>query len=307
MASSLVLAIELLCYSASSYGLRWLGNDIVLRLSIFYIPLYVILEGILGGKKLYFENNIYFNILLKIIGLGISIVLAIYIKFSTLYYIPIMFTFSGLFLIIQTMTIINMSFDLTMKLVEQHILVIMSISFVGYIGIISYCVFELTVVTNLFVVVHLILLFTFTIISILPKIQENIPCSGLLSSCIIGLQASFFLIGSFSSSPLNETVLILGLIINILSLIKSVINHAMAWDHPLVYHCIIILSLFYFTSVITNWDSSGGIYDIGKSEVGLWVKITCSWFTFLLYGWCLLAPLVLPHRDFGYQSNTSTF
>ena len=276
-------------------------------MSLYYIFVYIITEGVKAWKRIYMENDFKFNLALKFIGLSVSSILAIFVSFEIEYYIPVMFTLSAIFLVIQTMTIINLSFDLTMELIENNFFMIVGLSVIGYSAIIGYCIYHLINEVNIFLIVHLLLLSLLTVLSILPKIQEKISCSGLLSSCIVGLQATFLLVGTITSGALNETVLVVGLIINILSLIRSVLKHATSWNHPLIYHFIILLSLSYFASIITNWDSSAGIYDVGKSEVGFWIKVGCSWFTFVLYGYCLLAPLLFPQRDFGYQSDTSTF
>eukprot|EP00835_Amoeboradix_gromovi_P004596 NODE_367_length_10044_cov_0.769432.p5 type:complete len:302 gc:universal NODE_367_length_10044_cov_0.769432:1056-151(-) len=299
--STVLSSLELLGYSAILYGFRWLNNDIVLRTNCYYSAMYIVTELIINLKNRYYDEHVdMFKIVIKIMGFTSTAVLAIFIVFDTQYYIPVMFMLACLFLIIQTMTIINLSFDLTMRLVEKHVTYIVGSTMLGYLAIISYCVYHLVLEVNIFIIVHLIMLLVFSTMSIRPEIQANIPCSGLLSTVVVGLQATFFLIGSMSSGTLNETVMIVGLIVNILTLIRGILKHAMAWNHPVVYHSIILLSLFYIASILTNWNSTSGIYDVGKSEVGFWIKISCSWFTFLLYGWCLIAPVIFKNRDFGY-------
>jgi len=38
-----------------------------------------------------------------------------------------------------------------------------------------------------------------------------------------------------------------------------------------------------------------GIY-IGRSEMAIWMRVVSSWVCIVLYGWGLLAPLVMPDR-----------
>ncbi len=304
--SAPLLGVELLFYSVALYSLRWFNTQYAVNMSIYYPPLHLFFETLNGLYKLYYDgitSNNVFNMSCKIVGLLLASILAIFIEFSTVYYIPVMFGFSGLFLIVQTMTIINLSFDITMALVEKNLFIIVSICVLIYSGILSYCIYQLVIAFNPFLIYHLVLLLIVTIISINKHIQERIPCSGLLSSGIIGIQATFFLVGTISSGVLNETALIIVLIFNILSLIKSIVQHATAWEHPAGYHVIIVLSFYYLASVVTNWNNAAGLYDVKLSEIGFWMKIGSSWFTFFLYTWCLLAPILFSNRDFGYSSS----
>lgn len=35
---------------------------------------------------------------------------------------------------------------------------------------------------------------------------------------------------------------------------------------------------------------------IGRSETAMWIRVVSSWVCILLYGWSLLAPVVMPDR-----------
>lgn len=75
----------------------------------------------------------------------------------------------------------------------------------------------------------------------------------------------------------------------------------------------------YIAMLLTNWnvvslssdtDSGGaggggglggGVGDgqpvkIGRSTVAMWVRIVSSWLCLILYGWSLLAPVLMPDR-----------
>lgn len=71
------------------------------------------------------------------------------------------------------------------------------------------------------------------------------------------------------------------------------------------FHIIFMLAAMYICMLVTNWkqvkqdnDDSGGVVVIGRSMWAVWVKIVSSWVAVLLYGWSLIAPLILTDRIF---------
>ncbi|KAJ3291630.1 hypothetical protein HK104_005910 [Borealophlyctis nickersoniae] len=65
------------------------------------------------------------------------------------------------------------------------------------------------------------------------------------------------------------------------------------------FHIIFALAAMYIAMLITNWDmveKSGGVATVGRSMGAVWVKVASSWAVILLYGWTLLAPVLLPDR-----------
>ncbi|KAJ3362810.1 hypothetical protein GGF31_001317 [Allomyces arbusculus] len=74
------------------------------------------------------------------------------------------------------------------------------------------------------------------------------------------------------------------------------------------FHVVFALAAMYVAMLITNWntvsvvpgahdDDSGLLAQVGKSWAAVWVKIVSSWLAILLYAWTLLAPIVLPDRE----------
>ena len=61
------------------------------------------------------------------------------------------------------------------------------------------------------------------------------------------------------------------------------------------------------TAVLTNWavfgaNVNGGGDDTLKLDFGftaMWIKAATSWLSALLYIWTLVAPLVMPDREFA--------
>ncbi|KAJ3193833.1 hypothetical protein HK101_004002 [Irineochytrium annulatum] len=68
------------------------------------------------------------------------------------------------------------------------------------------------------------------------------------------------------------------------------------------FHIIFLLGSCYLSQLITNWDKVSIEHNndtavVGKGWGAVWVKIVSSWVVILLYGWTLIAPLVLPDRE----------
>lgn len=66
------------------------------------------------------------------------------------------------------------------------------------------------------------------------------------------------------------------------------------------FHLMFALASLYVMMTLTNWyqpdsKSGGGT----QNEASLWVKAVSSWLCLLLYIWSLIAPVILPDRDFS--------
>jgi len=74
---------------------------------------------------------------------------------------------------------------------------------------------------------------------------------------------------------------------------------------PMLFHLFFFLGSLYLCMLLSDWatvDSNGTKHvavDTGMGSV--WVKMISSWIAILLYLWTLLAPVMFPDRDFGYQ------
>ncbi|KAL7665762.1 Membrane protein TMS1 [[Candida] zeylanoides] len=70
-----------------------------------------------------------------------------------------------------------------------------------------------------------------------------------------------------------------------------------------LFHVIFFLATQYVATLLTinvQKDDLGDFAPVGRTYFMSWVKIVSSWVCFALYGWSLLAPVVLPDR-FGVQ------
>jgi hypothetical protein len=70
-----------------------------------------------------------------------------------------------------------------------------------------------------------------------------------------------------------------------------------------IFHLVFVMASFYMAMVLSNW---GIVNELDNSEIviqqgygAMWVKISMSWFCIVLYIWTLVAPIILPDRDFG--------
>ncbi len=66
-----------------------------------------------------------------------------------------------------------------------------------------------------------------------------------------------------------------------------------------LFHIMFGLATLYVMMTLTNWYSPGGIESISANMAAVWVKAISAWLCFGIYMWTLVAPVVLPDRDFS--------
>jgi hypothetical protein len=67
------------------------------------------------------------------------------------------------------------------------------------------------------------------------------------------------------------------------------------------FHLIFALASMYIAMLMTGWgavEQEKDRMDVGWTSV--WVKTGAEWVTAALYTWTLVAPALLPDRDWGY-------
>ncbi|XP_062818412.1 serine incorporator 2 [Anolis carolinensis] len=204
-----------------------------------------------------------------------------------------------------------------------------------------------------------------SIVSVLPKIQDAQPHSGLLQASIITLYTKYVTWSALANVPekhCNPTLLvrmegnqngtavgqqptqwwdapsIVGLVIFLLcSLFISIrssdhaqVNKMMlteespamlgggspvpedgvhraydneedgvSYNYTFFHFCLLLASL-YIMMTLTNWYTPDEAYrNLTSPWTAVWVKISSSWVGLFVYVWTLVAPLVLPDRDFS--------
>ena len=68
-----------------------------------------------------------------------------------------------------------------------------------------------------------------------------------------------------------------------------------------LFHIMFALATLYIMMTLTNWYSPGNttIETISANMSAVWVKIISSWLCCAIYVWTLIAPVILPDRDFS--------
>jgi len=65
------------------------------------------------------------------------------------------------------------------------------------------------------------------------------------------------------------------------------------------FHVTMMFACLYLMMTITNWyKPNSNMNELSSSTASFWVKMSSSWLCFGLYIWTLIAPVVLPDRDF---------
>lgn len=68
------------------------------------------------------------------------------------------------------------------------------------------------------------------------------------------------------------------------------------------FHVVMGLGSMYIGSLLSNWGSDQvSRWIVDKSMVSVYMKAASAFVVCLLYIWTLVAPIVLPDRDFGFE------
>uniref|UniRef100_A0A182PZQ6 Serine incorporator n=1 Tax=Anopheles farauti TaxID=69004 RepID=A0A182PZQ6_9DIPT len=74
---------------------------------------------------------------------------------------------------------------------------------------------------------------------------------------------------------------------------------AVAYNWSL-FHIVFITATLYVMMTLTNWYQPNSSLDtLNANAASMWVKVVSSWMCVLLYGWTLVAPMVLTDREFN--------
>lgn len=211
-----------------------------------------------------------------------------------------------------------------------------------------------------FISSNLVLCFIQSVLSILPRIQESQPRSGLLQSSILTLYVMYLTWSALSNSADNEckpTIqqvdpnqskaktdseafvgLLLWFVVVIYSSIRTSTNSQVGKltmsDHILsrdtgdagqddlesagpqrgsydneddgvayswsFFHVMFAFASLYVMMTLTSWNKPNAVVnETLDNESAMWVKIISSWLCSGIYIWTLVAPLILPDRDFS--------
>jgi hypothetical protein len=202
--------------------------------------------------------------------------------------------------------------------------------------------------------VNLVLSLVHSVLSILPRIQEHTPRSGLFQSAFLSMYTTYLIMSAISSLPpeadircglnpqgdegLSQTMVYVGVLLTLLALGYSAFSSGSASSslfEPLtqhepedgrqddqgdgeedeehercvynysLFHVVFVLAFCYSAMVLTDWrimerdPSMPNGVNVVHGAAAPWIKIGTSYLCIALYMWTLVAPLVLPDRDFS--------
>lgn len=204
-----------------------------------------------------------------------------------------------------------------------------------------------------FISINLILCVGISIVSVWPKVQENLPNSGLLQSSVVSLYTMYLTWSAVSNNPDRQCShffgedpdskvtfnlsSIVGLVIWLICILYSSLRSASkvagvpdiekqvltdneeskpisdkderVWDNEengvayswSLFHVVFVTATLYVMMTLTNWyQPNSTLATLNANAASMWIKIVSSWLCIALYTWSMVAPLVLPDRDFGY-------
>jgi len=69
------------------------------------------------------------------------------------------------------------------------------------------------------------------------------------------------------------------------------------------FHFTFVLAILYVSMMITNWELvsttiKDNFLEVDRGLPSMWVKVVSGWIVALLYAWTILAPILLPDREF---------
>jgi len=69
------------------------------------------------------------------------------------------------------------------------------------------------------------------------------------------------------------------------------------------FHIAFAVGSMYVGMLLTNWMTLTGVHDttvdVDHGFASFWIKIVSGWITILLYSWTLIAPVLLPDREWN--------
>ncbi|KAM7488716.1 hypothetical protein LguiB_026200 [Lonicera macranthoides] len=197
-----------------------------------------------------------------------------------------------------------------------------------------------------FLVMTIILAFSFGVIALHPKVNGS-----LLPASVVSIYCAYVCYTGLSSEPrdyecnglhnksvaVTTSTLVLGMVTTVLSVLYSALRAGSSTtflsppsspksggkkpllgseelesgkggketeSRPVSYsytffHLIFALASMYSAMLLSGWTSSSessDLIDVGWTSV--WVRICTEWVTAALYVWSLVAPLILPDREF---------
>ena len=319
-------------------------------LTVYHAVLFVGLFGVNSkeNKRSVFQFGFWpFKVFLFLILLISSFIIPA--TFFINYYVSSAI-FSIIFMVINGILLVDLAHRVSEYLIEKYEetngrfwQVLMISLFVGVnIGSIVLSVFliiktsdtEWASLTKFFVGLNAVLVVTKQVISVLPKVQEANPQSGILQSTLLGFYTtyivasavtskSFLVEGIPSDDKFMSTVRWIAIILTFLSIAYSAFSvggssgklsltsaeaeeddeEAAAQYNYSFFHFVFISAAAYMAVILTYWQQPAfndlDVFVTIDHNSVVWFKMVSAWFITLLYIWTLVAPIIFPDRDFS--------
>jgi hypothetical protein len=210
---------------------------------------------------------------------------------------------SCFFLLLQGLFIVEVSFDLNVRLEDSaSFLTVLTASLVGtFLGGYALSLYEFTAKAD-----RIALILNCAISILLFASAAVIERGSIFTASVVGTYVCLLTVSgcaSGDSSGAIETVLewiSLGVLVfwavkASLTLVGqcTVCGCENSMFSLALFHCEFAVASAYLAMVVSGWDCGGG-----KNEFRRWINWLAACVTELLYGWTLVAPVLLPNRDF---------
>ncbi|CAD7703329.1 unnamed protein product [Ostreobium quekettii] len=240
--------------------------------------------------------------------------------------------FSGVFLIFQAIVLIDIVYRINEALLSKEGCMAGLIAISTSLYILSLIIIALsyhfyaprgTCSTNVgWITWTLIMAIAYTALSISPWRIEN---AGLLTSGAVFIYTSYLLINALASEPTDDSnpcvteggmdgewIQATGFVIALAAVVVSTVSTGtgdLSIDsgdglpyRPDFFHVTFSLAAMYLAMLFTNWslEETPEEWELGKGWQSAWVKIASQWLVVLLYIWTMIAPVLLPDREFSW-------
>ncbi|XP_012858348.1 PREDICTED: serine incorporator 3 [Erythranthe guttata] len=342
---------------------EWYQMQAVLRVSLGNFLFFAILAVIMIGIKYQNDKRDFFHHegwIVKIVIWTTLIILMFFLPNAVISVYGVVSKFgAGLFLLVQVLMLLDATHSWNDSWVakddQKWYIALLVVSISCYIGAFTFSGL-LFIWFNpsgqdcglnvFFLVMTIILAFSFGIIALHPKVNGS-----LLPASVISMYCAYVCYTGLSSEPrdyvcnglhnkskvVSTSTLILGMLTTVLSVLYSALRAGSSTtflsppsspraggkkpllegdelesgkgkneteNKPVTYsymffHLIFALASMYSAMLLSGWTSDSEnpqLIDVGWTSV--WVRICTEWVTAGLYVWSLIAPLILPDREF---------
>lgn len=237
------------------------------------------------------------------------------------------------FLMAQSLMFVDITYAVTGYCLDHGgslmgLLMAVSVGLFGLIGYSSYEIYKLFTheTERILMMGSVLLTLILTVCSVLPAVRKGNERSGLFQAAVVGTLSLTIVGSAILFSPQHQMIVATGsdyklwvvtLIIKLLSAAFAVIailasayiggsndqnGPAHLYNYSL-FHTIFLVASMYMVSSVTNWQmpvAANGSLAFVDNGLAFWAKIGVAAIINGFYAWTLVAPAVLPDRQFDF-------